>query len=75
MSIEIINTSADFLASTKRLLIVPFIYYAMMFLFFMFWLGAIISVESLGKISPDMNPPYYPLKKKVTWDDRKELGK
>lgn len=75
MAIEIINTSADFLASTKRLLIVPFIYYGFMFAFFLFWLGSIISVESLGKISPDLSSPYIPLKKKITWDDRKDLGK
>merc|ERR1719313_1525153 len=29
----------------------------------------------MGKIDADTSSPYVPLDKKVTWDDRKELGK
>jgi choline transporter-like protein 2/4/5 len=75
ISIEIINCSADFLAATKRLIAVPFLYFICMFLFFMFWLASMISVESMGKIEADTSSPYVPMDKKVTWDDRKELGK
>ena len=84
MSIEIINCSADFLASTKRLIGVPFIYFIFIFLFFMFWMASMISVESMGNIRASTDPAfngefnehkYLPLDKKITWDDRKQLGK
>lgn len=52
LAIEIVNCSADFLAKTKRLLAVPVLYYLFLFLFFLFWLACIISVESMGKIVP-----------------------
>lgn len=77
LSIEIVNSSADFLAHTKRLLFVPVAYYSVLFLFFLFWLACMISVESMGKITPDGedNKLYVPLKKHVTWEDRRALGK
>jgi hypothetical protein len=50
ISIEIINCSADFLAATKRLIAVPFLYFIFMFMFFLFWLASMISVESMGRI-------------------------
>lgn len=70
------NCSADFLANTKRLLGVPVAYYTMLFLFFLFWLACIISVESMGKITPDPSvKPYIPLYKDVSWKDRRADGK
>jgi len=53
ISIEIINCSADFLAATKRLTLVPFLYFVFMLLFFLFWLASVISVESMGKIQAE----------------------
>jgi len=77
LAIEIVNCSADFLAQTKRMLAVPLLYYVFLFFFFSFWLSCVISVMSMGKISPDTNDTvtYYPLKKDITWGDRKDVGK
>ena len=77
LSIEIINSSADFLAHTKRLLVVPVAYYTVLFFFFIFWLACMISVESMGKITPKPKDEitYVPLLKEVTWEDRRALGK
>lgn len=77
LAIEIVNCSADFLAATKRLLVVPVMYYIMLFLFFMFWLACIISVESMGRIEPAPGDGivFIPLDKDIEWDDRKEQGK
>ena len=77
LSIEIVNCSADFLANTKRLLGVPVAYYSILFLFFLFWVACMISVESMGKVVPDpsnsLTSPYYPNKREVKWDDRLSL--
>lgn len=80
LAIEVVNCSADFLANTKRLLAVPFAYYLLLFMFFLFWVGSMVSVESMGNIKPvefdlkDNDPPL-PLTKEIDWDDRKSLGK
>lgn len=79
IAIEIINCSADFLAATKRVLFTPIIYYVIMFGFIMFWLGCVISVESMGKIkaAPKEGKLYIPFQKKIVWDegDDTSLGK
>lgn len=75
MSIEIINCSADFLASTKRLIVVPFAYFFFMFLFFLFWLASVISVESMGDIQADNDYPHIPLAKSISWEGKGEIGK
>ena len=76
LSIEIVNCSADFLAATKRLLAVPVAYYLVLFLFFLFWIACMISVESMGNITPDptnkTTSPYFPMKKDISWADRRE---
>lgn len=73
MAIEIVNTSADFLAATKRLLGVPILYYVILFMFFLFWIGCVICVESMGDIVPNPGDTvvYIPLDKDVNWGDRK----
>ena len=79
LSIEIVNCSADFLANTKRLLGVPVAYYSILFLFFMFWVACMISVESMGEVIPDPSntiySPYYPNKREVSWVNKHEEGK
>lgn len=76
LAIEIVNCSADFLANTKRLLGVPILYYVALFLYFLFWLSCVISVECMGKIVPDPGDDlvYVPLNKDINWGDRKEMG-
>lgn len=53
LAIEMVNVSADFLAQTKRVFAVPFIYNLFMIVFFVFWLTCIVSLYSLGEISAD----------------------
>lgn len=76
LAIEIVNASADFLAQTKRVLAVPVLYYVFLLMFFLFYMSCNISVRSMGKIepNPDGGLAYIPLKRKVTWGDRKEAG-
>lgn len=50
LAVEVINCSADFLTETKRLIGVPILYYLMIFIFFLFWVTAMICVESMGNI-------------------------
>jgi hypothetical protein len=61
------------LTETKRLIGVPVLYYLALFLFFLFWLAAMISVESMGDIEPNMDDPV-PLTKTIKWGD-KSTGK
>lgn len=71
---EVINCSADFLTETKKLIGVPILYYVMLFVFFLFWVGSMISVESMGNIQPKVTDSI-PLSKTITWEDRKSEGK
>lgn len=54
-AIDVIDASADFLAATKRIIAVPFLFFIVMLLFFFFWIGCIVCVYSLGKITPNPN--------------------
>lgn len=71
---EVINCSADFLTETKKLIVIPILYYVMLFVFFLFWVGSMISVESMGNIQPKVTDSI-PLSKTITWEDRKSEGK
>lgn len=77
IAIEMINSSADFLAQTKRIFIVPFTYNLILILFVFFWLACIVSVNCLGNIKPDPREgiAYVPLKKKIKWDGKADLSK
>lgn len=77
LAIEMVNASADFLAQTKRVFIVPFLYYIFLSLFFIFWIACVVSVNCMGKITPDPGSPssYIPFLKELTWGDRKQSGK
>jgi hypothetical protein len=78
IAIEMINSSADFLAQTKRIFIVPFSYNVILILFIFFWLACIISVNCLGNINPDPSTGgvgYVPFKKTIKWDGKADLSK
>lgn len=62
------------MAGTKRVLAVPVLYYIFLFIFFLFWLACLISIESMGKIVPDPGSSliYIPFDKSVEWGDRPE---
>lgn len=71
IAIEMINSSADFLAQTKRIFIVPFTYNVILIGFLFFWLACIISVNCLGKITADPSTGgvgYVPFKKHISWE-------
>jgi len=51
-AIDVIDASADFLAKTKRIIGVPFVYFLVMVFYFFFWIGCIICVYSMGTIVP-----------------------
>ena len=54
-AIDVIDASADFLAKTKRIIGVPFIYFLVLVFFFFFWIGCIICVYSMGTIKPNLD--------------------
>lgn len=54
-AIDVIDASADFLAKTKRIIGVPFVYFIVMVFYFFFWIGCIICVYSMGTIKPNLN--------------------
>ena len=59
IAIRVVDVSADFLATHKRLLAVPFVYYIILFIFFVLWLGAMISIQSMQNIKPHVNDGHY----------------
>ena len=54
-AIDVVDASADFLADTKRVILVPFVYFVILIMFFFFYLGCIGSVYSMGDITADPN--------------------
>lgn len=50
ISIAILDTAADFFADTKRIIMVPFLYFTIGLVVFIFWIFGIISVASIGTI-------------------------
>jgi hypothetical protein len=54
-AIDVIDASADFLAKTKRIIGVPFVYFVIMVFYFFFWIGCIICVYSMGTIKPNLD--------------------
>lgn len=72
-----INSSADFLAQTKRIFIVPFTYNIILVLFVFFWLACIVSVNCTGNIKPDptIAGKYIPFRKSIDWEGKADLSK
>jgi len=67
-AIDVIDASADFMRSTKRLLLVPLIFFAMNMMFFPVWLTSIAHVASWNEIKADI---LIPQGKDVIWTDEK----
>jgi hypothetical protein len=59
IAIDVIDASADFLAKTKRVILVPIFYFFVNMLAIMVWMPASITVVSIGfeTITPDQNIP------------------
>lgn len=55
MAIDVIDASADFLAKTKRIILVPILYFFLTMLMLLIWIGAFACVASMNQISADTN--------------------
>jgi len=53
LAIDVIDASADFLAKTKRIILVPLLYFFISIIVFMTWLFAFMNVASMNKMVPD----------------------
>jgi len=50
MAVDVIDASADFVAGTKRVILVPNLHFVMQILIFIIWLGSLVCVISLNDI-------------------------
>ena len=50
VSIAIIETAADWFADTKRIMLVPFLYFVLGAIVFSIWVGCMVCVSSIGEI-------------------------
>jgi len=57
MAIDVIDASADFLFLTKRIIIVPIIYFFLTLIFVFVWMGMMLCVISMNKIEPSKTIP------------------
>lgn len=60
-AIDVLDASADFLAGTKRIFLVPIIYFFVQIIFVGLFMMALMSILATGEISPD--PLGYQMKK------------
>ena len=49
-AIDVIDASADFLAKTKRIILVPCLFFVLQLIFVLVWIGAIMCVVSMNEI-------------------------
>lgn len=54
-AIDVIDAAADFLAKTKRIILVPIVYFVVTMIVLAIWLGAIMCILSMGTITADDN--------------------
>ena len=66
LAIDVIDASADFLAGTKRIVLVPILYFFLILIAIMVWSGAVACVMSMGKITAD---DIIPQGKNVEWGE------
>jgi hypothetical protein len=55
VAIDCVDAGADFLAGTKRLIVLSFLYGIVTFLVVLAWIFSILCVFSMGKITADPN--------------------
>lgn len=67
MAIDVIDASADFLAATTRILLVPGIFFLLQIIVVVIWIGAVMCVVSMNKISAD---ELIPQGKTLEWEDK-----
>jgi hypothetical protein len=69
-AIDVIDAAADFLARTKRILLVPICYFFATMIVFAVWIGAITCILSMGTVTADENQ-----QKKISYGNDEELKK
>ena len=57
LAIDVIDAAADFLATTKRIILVPILYFFLTLIMILVWVGAIAQVASMNEIKVDENIP------------------
>lgn len=67
LAIDTIDAAADFLATTKRILFVPFLYFILTIIVLSVWLSAFACVASMNKITADTS--VIPQAKDLKWED------
>jgi hypothetical protein len=55
MAIDVIDASADFLATTKRIIFVPVLYFFLTLICLIVWVSAFACVASMNDITADTN--------------------
>lgn len=66
-AIDVIDAAADFLAGTKRVILVPCVYFMFSLIAIFCWAGSMACVLSLNEIYPSENIPQG---KDLVWDDK-----
>lgn len=69
LAIDVIDASADFLATTKRIILVPVLYFFISVIIFMSWVFAFMNVAAMNKMTPDTS--IIPQMKDLQWTDKK----
>jgi hypothetical protein len=69
-AIDVIDAAADFLAKTKRIILVPICYFFVTMIVLSIWLGAVMCVMSMGTVSAEDNQ-----QKSISYGDDKKLEK
>jgi len=64
MAVDVIDASADFVAGTKRVILVPNFHFVLQIVIFLVWLGSLVCVVSLNKIEADT---MIPQGRTITW--------
>ena len=65
LAIDTIDAAADFLAKTKRIILVPVLYFFLTVIVVVVWLAAFMNVYCLGEIKPDT--AVMPQLKQIDW--------
>ena len=50
LAIDVIDAAADFLAKTKRIILVPVLYFFLTLIIIMIWASAMVCVASMNKV-------------------------
>jgi len=69
LAIDVIDASADFLATTKRIIFVPILYFFLTLFVVLIWVSAFACVASMNTISA--NTLIIPQSKELRWEDPK----